>query len=123
MGGGKENFATPTRRPAAVAPPSSALKSKLSAFASPSLLNKECEENGTISGGNVKDVLTFPHLKLTWLAESGIKDKAKRRPDHPDYDASTLHVPEAFLKDQTPAQHQWWKLKAEHFDTVLFFKM
>ena len=50
-------------------------------------------------------------------------DSAKRRRGDPNYDPTTLHVPDSFLSSQTPAQHQWWKLKAKHFDTILFFKM
>ena len=61
------------------------------------------------------------HLGYKWLQNPC--DKKQRKRDHPDYDATTLHVPESFLKEQTPAQHQWWKLKSQHFDTVLFFKM
>ena len=106
---GKENHSTPSR-------PS--LKSKLSSFASPTTAKPSETPPKT-----AQDLLTFPHLKLPWLTPEGIKDKAGRRPDHPDYDGSTLHVPESFLKDQTPAQHQWWKMKADHFDCVLFFKM
>ena len=33
-------------------------------------------------------------------------------------------MPPGFLdKDCTPAHQQWWAFKAQHFDTVLLFKM
>ena len=52
-----------------------------------------------------------------------IKDKEGRRKEDPDYNPKTLHVPEAFLRDQTPGQKQWWLLKSQYFDVILFFKM
>ena len=35
----------------------------------------------------------------------------------------TLHVPADFLAKQTPGLKQWWSLKAQYFDVILFFKM
>ena len=119
-------------------------------------------------------------MSFPFLDPKNIKDKKKRRPDEEGYDATTIYIPESFLKEQTvcmtvlhipcqnaphvsiysvtyyelkdsninfiqrltevevliivlnsklgfflsqPAQRQWWELKSEHFDTVLFFKM
>merc|ERR1719153_632975 len=41
----------------------------------------------------------------------------------PEYDPRTLYVPPDFLNKQTPALKQWWKLKSQYFDVILFFKM
>eukprot|EP00112_Aurelia_sp_Birch-Aquarium-sp1_P001465 Seg1159.3 transcript_id=Seg1159.3/GoldUCD/mRNA.D3Y31 product="DNA mismatch repair protein Msh6" protein_id=Seg1159.3/GoldUCD/D3Y31 len=67
----------------------------------------------------------FEHEKLKWLKDGQRKDKYGRLHTHPDYDGRTLHVPDNFLrsKDVTPAQHQWWELKKDLFDTILFFKL
>lgn len=65
----------------------------------------------------------FPHLKYDFLLKSKIKDVKGRRPDDPDYDPTTLKVSRDFLDRQTPAQRQWWELKSQNFDTILFFKM
>lgn len=46
-----------------------------------------------------------------------------RRPSDPDYDSRTLHVPEDYLNSLTPAMRQWWVLKSQNMDTVLFFKV
>ena len=46
-----------------------------------------------------------------------------KRHDDPDYDPTTLFVPEIFLKKQTPTQFQFWKIKMNNFDKVLFFKL
>ena len=46
-----------------------------------------------------------------------------RRPSDPLYDPRTLYVPPKFLKSQTPANQQWWELKSDLMDTILFFKV
>ena len=65
-----------------------------------------------------------------FLRGNQIKDRQGRRKfmkdskePNPDYDPTTLEVPELFLAKQTEAQRQWWQLKSQHFDTVLFFKV
>ena len=63
------------------------------------------------------------HLKYYFLTPGNRKDISKRRPDDPDYDEKTLHVPEGFLNSQTPALRQWWLIKQRNMDSVIFFKM
>lgn len=65
----------------------------------------------------------WQHLTIDFLKPEKIKDAAGRRPDHPDYDPRTLFVPESFLNSQTPGMRQWWVLKAQYFDCILFFKV
>ncbi|EDW70562.1 probable DNA mismatch repair protein Msh6 [Drosophila virilis] len=72
---------------------------------------------------NMDEPVVWPHQKLDFLQPDKIKDKAGRRPDHPDYDKSTLHVPEKFLNGLSPGVRQWWILKSDNFDCVLFFKV
>ena len=60
---------------------------------------------------------------FSFLRPDKIQDKNRRRPDDPDYDATTLFVPPAFLKKQTPAKQQWWEIKSDNMDAVLFFKV
>jgi DNA mismatch repair protein MSH6 len=71
---------------------------------------------------------TWPHLRIEFLKPDKIRDKNGRYrlisgELNPDYDSSTLWVPESFLNSQTPAHRQWWVFKSNYFDTVLFFKM
>ena len=61
-----------------------------------------------------------PEYSFLWPER--IRDANQRRPGDPDYDASTLYVPPSFLQRRTGAQAQWWSMKAQHMDTVLFFK-
>eukprot|EP00392_Amoebophrya_sp_AT5.2_P005546 g5555.t1 len=67
-----------------------------------------------------------------WLVPKHICDSKKRRPDHPDYDQTTLFVPEFQKSDEkdedlkkwvTPMMKQYWKIKAKNFDKVLLFKV
>ncbi|KAH8296016.1 hypothetical protein KR054_000514 [Drosophila jambulina] len=75
------------------------------------------------STSNLDEPVVWPHQKLEFLQPDKIKDKAGRRPDHPDYDCSTLHVPEKFLNSLSPGVRQWWVLKSDNYDCVLFFKV
>ncbi|KAH7479091.1 DNA mismatch repair protein Msh6 [Phytophthora ramorum] len=62
------------------------------------------------------------HDSLPWLHEQR-RDINGNTPDSPDYDPRTVKVPQEFLKKETPAMVQWWEVKAENMDTVLFFKV
>ncbi|KAH8246145.1 hypothetical protein KR038_000942 [Drosophila bunnanda] len=75
------------------------------------------------STSNLDEPVVWPHQKLEFLQPDKIKDKAGRRPDHPDYDCSTLYVPEKFLNSLSPGVRQWWVLKSDNYDCVLFFKV
>lgn len=65
----------------------------------------------------------YAHSKLEFLKPQNIRDKQKRKPSDPKYDPTTLYVPDSHLKDLTPAMRQWWELKSDNFDSVLFFKV
>ncbi|KAG7393585.1 DNA mismatch repair protein msh6 [Phytophthora pseudosyringae] len=62
------------------------------------------------------------HDSLSWLHEKR-RDINDNSPDSPDYDPRTLKVPAEFMKKETPAMVQWWAVKAQNMDTVLFFKV
>ncbi|CAI7834354.1 unnamed protein product, partial [Closterium sp. NIES-53] len=51
------------------------------------------------------------------------RDGKRRPPSHPDYDPTTLFLPDAFLKNLSEGQRQWWQFKAMHLNKVLLFKM
>eukprot|EP00088_Acartia_fossae_P070151 TRINITY_DN931_c0_g1_i2.p1 TRINITY_DN931_c0_g1~~TRINITY_DN931_c0_g1_i2.p1 ORF type:complete len:1250 (+),score=371.12 TRINITY_DN931_c0_g1_i2:534-3752(+) len=75
------------------------------------------DEAGTGEGQQYK------HREYTFIKPDKIKDKDGHRPDHPEYNPRTLYVPQSFLDSQTPAQRQWWELKSNYYDIILFFKM
>ena len=51
-----------------------------------------------------------------------IKDKDGRRPDHPDYDNRTVFIPQSAWASFSNFEKQFWEIKQNHFDTVLFFQ-
>lgn len=56
----------------------------------------ESQETSVADDGN------WVHCKLEWLKPHKIRDAQCRRPDHEDYDPTTLYVPQEFLNAQTP---------------------
>ncbi|GIY02743.1 hypothetical protein CEXT_744401 [Caerostris extrusa] len=75
------------------------------------------------SKGLDADFKEYFHERLVWLRKEHIRDKNFRPSFDPNYNPRTLHVPQDFKKTLTPAMKQWWDLKTENFDTVLFFKV
>ena len=69
------------------------------------------------------DKTTYKHNSHPFLQPDRIKDRDGRKKTDPDYCPRTLYVPDQFLKEQTPAQRQWWELKSQYYDVILFFKM
>lgn len=51
---------------------------------------------------DVDEPTVWAHNKLDFLKPDKIKDIKMRRPDHKDYDPTTLHVPDSYLKQVTP---------------------
>ncbi|KAH8870833.1 DNA mismatch repair protein Msh6 [Schistosoma japonicum] len=70
-----------------------------------------------------EESVSWTHLSLSFLEPAKIKDINGRRPDHPEYDPHTLYVPEEFKNKQTPGMRQWWELKSQYTDVILFFKV
>ncbi|ELU18590.1 hypothetical protein CAPTEDRAFT_214274 [Capitella teleta] len=112
-----QSFMTPSPKPNSEKPftPSVGDRtiSKLAAFSAPDTPSTPSAEDGRV----------YPHMTEDFLQPEKMRDAEKRTRDHPEYDARTIYVPDAFLNKQTPAMRQWWQLKAKHFDTILFFKM
>ncbi|KAJ7184166.1 hypothetical protein C8R46DRAFT_1063114 [Mycena filopes] len=55
-----------------------------------------------------------------FLAE--IRDKDGNRPGDQNYDPRTLYIPSKAWKDFTPFEKQFWEIKQNHYDTILFFQ-
>ncbi|KAJ6500392.1 muts domain V-domain-containing protein [Mycena sanguinolenta] len=51
-----------------------------------------------------------------------IRDKDQNRPNDPKYDPRTLYIPPKAWKDFTPFEKQFWEIKQNHYDTILFFQ-
>ncbi|XP_019092698.1 PREDICTED: DNA mismatch repair protein MSH7 isoform X2 [Camelina sativa] len=61
--------------------------------------------------------------KFEWLEPSRIRDANRRRPDDPLYDRKTLYIPPDVFKKMSASQKQYWSVKREYMDIVLFFKV
>ena len=51
-----------------------------------------------------------------------VKDKDGHEPDDPDYDGRTIHIPRSAWDSFSPFENQFWKIKQNHYDTILFFQ-
>jgi len=58
--------------------------------------------------------------RYSWLQD--IKDAEGRREADPDYDPQTLFIPNTAWKEFTPFEKQFWEIKSQHWDKVVFFK-
>lgn len=58
-----------------------------------------------------------------FLKPENIKDANGKRPNDPEYDETTLLIPERYWKDFTPAKTQYWTIKKDNFEKILFFKL
>lgn len=126
-----------TKRPASRSLPSHQPKAKSDTPKAKVTKKKPVEEKMEIDGDNdepaavEKDALmmidnvnkVWGHDELDFLKPEKIRDKNRNRPGHPEYDPRTVYVPPEFFKDLTPAMTQWWKLKADYFDCIFFFKV
>ncbi|GAA5880636.1 hypothetical protein JCM3774_000560 [Rhodotorula dairenensis] len=50
------------------------------------------------------------------------KDADGIRPGEPGYDPRTLYIPKSAWATFTPFERQFWEIKQNHYDTVLFFQ-
>ncbi|ORY88074.1 muts domain V-domain-containing protein [Leucosporidium creatinivorum] len=57
---------------------------------------------------------------FSFLAD--IRDADKLRPTDEGYDPRTLYIPKSAWSSFTPFETQFWEIKQNHFDTVLFFQ-
>ena len=61
--------------------------------------------------------------KFEWLNPSSIRDANGRRPNDPFYDKRTLYIPPNEMKKMSASQKQYWTVKCQYMDIVLFFKV
>lgn len=61
--------------------------------------------------------------KFEWLQPSRIKDANGRRPQDPLYDKRTLYIPPYALSKMSASQRQYWDIKHQYMDVLIFFKV
>uniref|UniRef100_UPI00358F3314 DNA mismatch repair protein Msh6 isoform X3 n=1 Tax=Myxine glutinosa TaxID=7769 RepID=UPI00358F3314 len=79
--------------------------------------------NSTVANGGRDDHKTWNHETLDWLKKDKRMDAKRQKLDHPDFDQTTLYVPERYLHECTPGVRRWWEIKATMFDTIIFYKV
>jgi DNA mismatch repair protein MSH6 len=128
-------------------PPKAKAKKKPSTFSAPKPVSRPPPQplasgsrpnnsNAGRSGSNSNSFLTQAETKkqlaaeqkrlnedcFDFIKEENIMDKHKNRPDHPDYDGRTIYIPPSAFAKMSPFEKQFWEIKQNHFDTVLFFQ-
>ena len=58
-----------------------------------------------------------------FLQPEYIKDASGKRPNEPGYNPRTLHVPADVYRDMSGAQQQYFDIKSQYYDVVLFYKI
>jgi DNA mismatch repair protein MSH6 len=58
--------------------------------------------------------------RWSWLVD--IKDDMMRKPDESDYNPKKLYIPKSLLVNLTEFNQQYWSIKKENFDCVIFMK-
>ncbi|EKX54504.1 Msh6 mismatch repair muts-like protein, meiosis and mitosis [Guillardia theta CCMP2712] len=58
--------------------------------------------------------------RYKWLED--VKDSSGKRPGEDGYDPRTLYIPSSAYSSFTQFERQFWDIKRENFDVVLFFK-
>uniref|UniRef100_A0A8D0LCA5 DNA mismatch repair protein n=1 Tax=Sphenodon punctatus TaxID=8508 RepID=A0A8D0LCA5_SPHPU len=94
-------------------------KSWLTSFTAPEIF----ESHPNSSSVGVSHSTVWEHDKLEWLQDNKRRDARRRRREDPNYDPTTLHVPEDYLDKCTPGMRKWWELKSQNFDCVIFYKV
>ncbi|KAL6122847.1 DNA mismatch repair protein Msh6 [Nucleospora cyclopteri] len=92
----------------------SALEEPKTDFSSFYLENKDLLPASN-SINNIQEVERFSFLE-------NIRDKNGIKKNEENYDPTTLFIPEKFYNKFTPFEKQFWDIKKENFDTVIFFK-
>jgi DNA mismatch repair protein MSH6 len=61
--------------------------------------------------------------KPYFIREDCIRDAKGRRPNDPEYDSTTLFIPNNEWNRFSPAMKQFWKIKCKAYDSIIFFKL
>ena len=77
-----------------------------------------------ISVNNMDELEDSSGLEIpSFIKKDYIRDANLRRPDDPDYDPSTVHIPEEEFEKLTPLMKQYWGVKSKYYDSVIFVRM
>ncbi|KNA19440.1 hypothetical protein SOVF_061540 [Spinacia oleracea] len=80
-------------------------------------------EEDSKPGNNISQDVPEVGSKFEWLNPSRIRDANGKRPTDPLYDKRTLYIPPDTLKKMSASQKQYWSVKCQYMDVLLFFKV
>ena len=80
------------------------------------VVSKKPENSKKKQKAHVKE----PEERFVWLAN--IMDADRNKPDSPNYDPRTLYIPPTAWNKFSPFEKQYWQIKKDLWDTVVFFK-
>lgn len=75
----------------------------------------EAKRNVSALVDEVKEGPWFTHPE-------SIRDALGRRPDDPNYDPSTLLIPEEDYKHMTPGMQRYWEIKSKNYDKIVLYR-
>jgi DNA mismatch repair protein MSH6 len=58
-----------------------------------------------------------------WTKPEFIRDAKMRRPDDPNYDKTSIHIPDSAWTSLSSSMIQYWRLKQFHYDKIFFFRL
>ena len=74
-------------------------------------------------GGGFTSLDEIKEARPYFIKEENIKDANMRGLDDPEYDPTTLYIPDKEFKTFTPAMGQYWEIKRKNFEKILLFKL
>ena len=76
-----------------------------------------------VIGGGFTSLDEILDARPYFIKEDLIKDHQGRKIDDPEYDPTTLYIPDKEWKTFTPAMGQYWQIKQHNFEKILLFKL
>ncbi|TPX40170.1 hypothetical protein SeMB42_g06113, partial [Synchytrium endobioticum] len=80
-----------------------------------SFVDEEERRSERVQKFNEKNEKRYAFLK-------DIRDAEGRKPDDPEYDPRTLYIPPSAFNGFTEFEKQFWRVKKDYWDTIVFFK-
>lgn len=71
---------------------------------------------------NMRSVVEHQKDGPWWTQTDFVRDEQERRPDDPDYDATTLHIPDTEWHALTGGMKRYWEIKSKNFDKIVFYR-
>ncbi|MCO5575124.1 hypothetical protein L7F22_028921 [Adiantum nelumboides] len=87
------------------------------------LLKRKLLMDALGEGEGQKGLWEEAKARFDWLSPSKVTDSKGRRLGKQNFDKRTLKIPLGELNKMTASQKQYWTVKSQYMDTVLFFKV